>query len=854
MVMDSHDGSTLLRIPPQLHYGILAGVYIKDSQAQLHLIHTQLRDVLYTYRIEDQINKLNIITLMKRADGQMVSDSLILQSLAFPVAVHIQLQELRQFHAIMPSGTSVDNRHAHFAALEPLAIAGGGSGTGSSLSSPKSPATSRGLVASRPLSALTQYTIARQQSETVVAPAVQPQSKNSRLYLSASRPLKLITTHGSSGQLDQHHQQQQQPDHQYTSSSASSALSARNSALPPRNLAYRPSIAIAASSLSQPPANDKNSTGVTPSSAAATPTLDDEYHTGCHMPTFSSNTLLIKSQHTVTVAYVEDGPSLFSIHLQAQEHDLDEMMSLLGNYPLRNLTTKPALGMACVARNTADRNLYRAVIMNIRPTTCLVAYVDYGITGDVPFSQLFQIPAFFLRHQIFAMRFTLSGYQQLLPLSRELDQLFRDLVMDAELQLVVRPLDGPPCVQYCELYARGGRLNVFDQLLALRQAHVRQYTPALALRDNEMVIVRCIENAKHFYVQAVRNLQSYEGLMLDLQVVAAKQSDSALAPIRLGEPCMVWHTVNKEWNRAEVIEVLKDDVRTAAQSPPNCLIRYVDMGSVDEARPDEVRHLDDQFLVLPRQSVECCLESFADVANVSKSTLDQMEMLADMEDGRPRTFKVNIYATLADPRRQALVVNLIDTNVRPILDLSQRVFMMCMPQREFRAYEQQRAQRLTSAAAAAAAVASTGKQHQRVRSNAAGRALSGGDVLNSTQLDTPEQSPDSTHTTEVEVRYGGDGQPNSKNEHTQPPWEQQQRGRLHRSSSPINAPRSNWRAGGGRQQQEQQHQQIEEQAPLRSTDKVATKASTAPAPVDLPADDRQTTKQQQKRFVYWTFV
>lgn len=834
LVMDSLDGSTLLSIPPQVQYGILAGVYIKQSLPHLQAIQTQLCDVAYTFRAEDQINAINVITLITPA-GHKVSDSLILQSLAYPIAAHDQLHELRQYQATMLSGGGGsgggDKPHAHFA-------------NDGHVASVKAPPTSRGLVPSRPLSAATQYTIAGQQqphlqrSVSVGVSAVQQQpppkhhqSPATTRGLVAARPLKLITTLGSSGQLEQ--------QHPYTTSSASTA---RNSVLPPRNLNYRPSIAIGAPALPNQPLNGNHSTGITPSPAttpASAPAATAEHHTGCHMPTFSSNTLLVKSQHTVTVAYVEDGPSLFSIHLKAKEHDLDQMMSSLGNYPLQNLHTKPALGMACVARYTVDSNLYRAVIMNIRPTTCLVAFVDYGITGDVPFSQLYQIPAIFLRHQIFAMRFTLAGYQQLLPLSRELDQLFRDLVLDAELQLVVRPLDGPPCVQYCELYAHGGQVNVFERLLGMHRAH-RHYTPATALRDNELVIIRCIENAKHFYVQTVRNLEAYEQMIGELQMFGRQSASADLAPMRVGEPCMVWHKENKEWNRAEVVEVLADDERTASAPLPDCIVQYVDMGSVDEARPDELRLLDSRFLVLPRQTVECCLESFADVPNVSKSTLEQMEMLADREDGHPRTFKVNIYATLADPGRQALVVNLIDTSVQPILDLSQRVFMMCMPQREFRAYEQQRYQRLTAAAAGGA-----GQQRARAGETGAPPKFTNG-VLNSTQLETPDQSPDSTHSTE-ETRYGGDG---GQNNNTQSSWEAHSQKQLQRSSSsPISAGRTNWRTGGGRQQQQQQ--QVDEQ-PLqrRSIEKVVTKTTQAApiAAVEVPADDRQATKQQQKRY------
>lgn len=676
-----------------------------------------------------------MITLLTK-QGQKVSDSLVFQSLAYPIEPAVQLQEIRNYFQSLDTDM-------HRVAVHAFAHGTHDSHTGQS---------TRRLVPSRPLNSATQFMLANQAGQSVKGHGhhQQPQQQQQRIDyavaepqqqqlpmqqsftsgtssargLVPARPLKINTTLNSPMQ----HMQSVDyntfsPNSLLSSRTASGSVVGRIPVIPPRNLTYRPNIAIstapiiasqttAAAAAMQRHSSNPNfqiANNVADSSAspvvAHNPNGTATTTTMHQMPAFSSNTLLVKSRHIVDVVYIEDGPSLFSIQLKAHEHDLDQMQHELANYPLQNLRSKPSLGQACVVRYAEDSNMYRAVIMSIRPTACLVAYVDYGHTGNVSFADIYEIPVEFLRHQIFAMRFTLAGYQQLLPLSREVDRLFQALVRDEErLELVVRPLDGPPCVQYCELYVQGGRVNVIERLLALQHAR-RHYAAAVMLREQELVIIRCIESAKHFYVQPVRHLDAYEQMLVALQAYGRQTAARAThAPMRVGEPCMVWHQLNREWNRAEVVEVRErtavGGVETAGDP---AVVRFVDLGSVNAASEAELLQLPSEFLALPRQAVLCCLESFADVQTVSPLTVNQMEMLADREDGQPRAFKVSLCGTLLDSddkEAAAKVVNLIDASVKPILDLSQRVFMMCMPQTQFRAYEQQRYRKLAAAAAA----------------------------------------------------------------------------------------------------------------------------------------------------------
>lgn len=398
---------------------------------------------------------------------------------------------------------------------------------------------------------------------------------------------------------------------------------------------------------------------------------------GYNIPSFKSNTLMVGSRHEVYCSYIEDGPKLFSIHLKSNEQDLDQMMFSLGNCPLVHLADKPSLGMACVARYSEDNNLYRAVIMNIKPRTCHVAYVDYGNSEEVAFNNIYQIPVAFLKHTIFAMRFTLSGCRELGQSNEKLNKYFQTLIMEHELELVVKPLDGPPFVQYCDLYHNG--YNIFEKLKDMANDCPKFVAPSPLVQD-ELVVIRFVESPKKFYVQQKSNLEKYD-LMMDKLALYCQEAQP-VPKLQVGAVCATTYGQDKDCYRVEIME-LSNGNKTAA-------IKIVDFGIIIETSVNTLKAITAEFLALPLQAIECCLEGFVDIPNLSELSRDQLELLAEDAAGARRNFKVKIKSQRNDP---LLVLNLIDDSTYPVLDLSTRMFKLAMPPKSFRHFEQQKYQK-----------------------------------------------------------------------------------------------------------------------------------------------------------------
>lgn len=632
VIHDSPDSDLLREIPAQVSDGILCGVHGVWDVPRLDAIRQLLVNNSVSYRVEEQIQNLTLITLTFKNGGD-VSESLMHQGLAQSISIIEQRQLINQSIATSTTkGSTVIPRPpkpALEAARQLL---------------PQQTPQARGLVPGRPLHS-----------------GIPKSSK------------QMILNHISNN-------------------------TATRSSIPPNIPTYQPKPIepISKNPFQQP----RPSLHQQPTRSTAEPT-----------PALRSNTLLVGSKHNVYVSYIEDGPSLFSIHLKSNEHDLDQLMAELGNLRLSHLYEKPTIGMACIARYSEDKNLYRAVIMNIKPTTCLVAYVDYGNSEDVLFSDIFEIPAALLKQPIFAMRFTLSGYQQLQPETDVTKQLFSSIVIDRELVMEVRPLDGPPFVQYCDLMLNGESVlkSLIDKTKQQQETRLLSFPAPTELLENELVVIRGIESAQKFYVQQCRNISSFEDMMHRLNIFGP--SAPPLLQISVGSIGMNYHEVAGSWCRVKVI----------SQEPP-IIIQYTDIGSVNDVRPSDIRELPEEFVGMPVQAIECCLEGFENMENVSR-TVDQLELLADNEFGEPRKFKV--YISERRTTDGVLIVNLIDVASKPILDVSQRVFMMCMPPNMFRQFEQQRYHRMT---------ANNNSNNKAKDSSAAYRS----NIHNSTTVDTDE--------------------------------------------------------------------------------------------------------------------
>lgn len=387
-----------------------------------------------------------------------------------------------------------------------------------------------------------------------------------------------------------------------------------------------------------------------------------------YMPVFISDTLIVHGLHQVYVSYVDDGPYMFSIQLKSSEQKMEQMMADIANSPLQPLSRKAALGMACLARYSADKNIYRAVVKSIYRDSCQLLYVDYGNSETVSLNHIYDIPEHFLRLKTFAIRVSLAGLNALPPLSQDVKTFFKNTVADKTLDMVVVPPDGKAFVQYCEL-----RLNGENLLNRLKDivSKVPKFLEPATLSDDDVVVIRFVESPKLFYVQQTKNIVEYENMMDKLYQYC--EGAPFLNEFEKGVACAARYKDDKEWYRAEIISVNGSDA----------LIRFVDFGIELKTKARELKEISYEFLSMPKQAVLCCLFAFDTMQTLSNSARDQMELLAEDTVGERRNFRVKVHGNVGN----AMLVNLIDESQVPYLDLSKRMLQLSLSQKSFKQYE-----------------------------------------------------------------------------------------------------------------------------------------------------------------------
>lgn len=382
-----------------------------------------------------------------------------------------------------------------------------------------------------------------------------------------------------------------------------------------------------------------------------------EIHT---IATFRSTTLAVGSMHEVYVSYVENGPKLFTVQLRATENSLNQMMAALERAPLRNLSRKPTLGMACIARFSEDQVLYRALIMGINVDSCMVSYVDYGNSETVQLKNIYEIPSEFLKHKVFSMRFTLSNVKTLEDTNADIAGIFSSLVMDKLLTMKIMPLEGPAFVQYCELHEQNE--NIFDKLLNLCNAKPLKYPLPLTLPGGHtcMIIIRYIESCKQFYIQPLAKVESFDQMMD--QLVEFCRKSSPMNALKCGDPCAA--CLDEEGcYRAEAINVTASSVK----------VRLVDYGNIMTLKRSQIKRLSPAFVEKQPQVAECCLEGFQDTDDGLSTA--QLEMLAENESGERKQFKLIV----SEVRNGVAIVNLFDEATSPVLNVAKRLLKLKNP-------------------------------------------------------------------------------------------------------------------------------------------------------------------------------
>lgn len=310
--------------------------------------------------------------------------------------------------------------------------------------------------------------------------------------------------------------------------------------------------------------------------------------------TYKSRLLEVNSQHKVFVSFAEEGPELFAVQLVTDAKKLQDMMDDINRRPHSSLAEPPMIGTVCLGRMSGDRIICRAIVMNLSGSQCKLFFVDFGDTEMVSYYDIFDIPEEYVKPNVFAMRFCLSGVKKL-EKGPHLNETFKQLVNGKVLTLRVVSPEGPPLIQYGELYL--DNKNVLDLLLANMKDKLQfKWMGMLPLGTRQSVLVSYVDSCIKFYVQLSDKIDELNAVMDAVKVHCENSSPPGELPV--GAACCARFPDDDNWYRARIRESRGKKV----------VVAYVDYGNEQEIEISDLRTISPDLIKLPAQALKCALK------------------------------------------------------------------------------------------------------------------------------------------------------------------------------------------------------------------------------------------------------
>lgn len=311
--------------------------------------------------------------------------------------------------------------------------------------------------------------------------------------------------------------------------------------------------------------------------------------------TYKSRLLEVGSQHTVCVSFAEEGPELFAVQLVTDAKKLQNMMDEINRRPHSSLAEPPMIGTVCLGRMSGDRIICRAIVMNLSGSQCKLFFVDFGDTEMVSYYDIFDIPEEFVKPNVFAMRFCLSGVKRL-EKGPHLNEAFKQLVNGNVLTLRVVAPEGPPLIQYGELFMLDNK-NVLDMLLANMKDKLQfKWLGMLPLGSKKSVLVSYVDSCVKFFVQLSEKIDELNAVME--AVKAHCENSPSPGDLPMGAACCARFPDDTNWYRARVRDTRRNKI----------IVAYVDYGNEQEVDVSDLRTITPELMRLPAQAMKCALK------------------------------------------------------------------------------------------------------------------------------------------------------------------------------------------------------------------------------------------------------
>lgn len=360
---------------------------------------------------------------------------------------------------------------------------------------------------------------------------------------------------------------------------------------------------------------------------------------------FKSRVLDVSSKHDVYVSFVEDGPYKFSVQLQSTSQILRTLMRDINNHPLEPLQEPPLPGSVCLGRYTRDKVLCRAVVMSVMENKCKLYYVDFGHTEVLPYTDIFKLPPHFINPRVLSIRFTLRGVREL-DVTGTMKEYFKQILAGKLLVLHVCPPEGPPLIQYGDLYDNGRNIKHIlkkafpPPALLVHINHCTYEVPkTLSVEDVVNVYVSFVESYKSFFIRLEDYVPSLELIMNDLADFCTTAPTLSLAELDVGLPCAALY--DDQWYRAEIKDINGEKIRVV----------YVDYGNEETVTVKSLRSIrSDLVTTLPAQAIKCTLHGYR-VIEPTQETHDRFQSY---------TLEKRFHIKIVDITSNGLVVDLYE--------------------------------------------------------------------------------------------------------------------------------------------------------------------------------------------------
>jgi Tudor domain len=378
-------------------------------------------------------------------------------------------------------------------------------------------------------------------------------------------------------------------------------------------------------------------------------------HTAFMVPSFPTS-----SEHAVSVSHIDDGPELFHVQLKERQPDLINLMEQLKTVRLEMLDRRAQPCQPVIARYSLDKQLYRAVIMSVKTHACEVFYVDYGNCEILRYENIFKIPDVFLGPPVFAISFALANHRSLgSMITDDVKRKFEILVRSSFLRLKVTPWQGPPLIQWCELYDNDK--SILEALLQFKNMKNCHFMPPICLNvgDQERVFVCYIHSPKQFYVQLKKFDSIFEKMIdeMERELIKLRNNIPSEDTLKPGLAVAAMYE-DKSWYRGQIHQVLKDKV----------IVQFIDFGNYEKIEFKNLRFMPSQkYMDVAPQAVECCLKSFENEDKDSDATRTQFELMVQNSDNLRKMMKLHVMGKIRD---SILLVELFDESLSPPLNVN----------------------------------------------------------------------------------------------------------------------------------------------------------------------------------------